>query len=57
VQCFIIKRHIDSKSHSLQDYIKIKEGEKKVSLWSTLEDQKKVQSPRKKYEDTYEVRV
>jgi hypothetical protein len=32
-------------------------GEKKVSLWSTSEDQKQVQSPRKKDKDTYEVRV
>jgi hypothetical protein len=28
-----------------------------MSLWSTSEDQKKVQSPRKKDEYTYEVRV
>jgi hypothetical protein len=35
---------------------KIYDG-KKVSLWSTSKDQKQVQSPRKKDEDTYEVRV
>jgi hypothetical protein len=32
-------------------------GERKMSLWSTSKDQKQVHSPRKKDEDTYEVRV
>jgi hypothetical protein len=44
--------------HTFWDTIQTKRwGETNMSLLSTSEDQKQVQSPRKKDKDTYEVRV
>ena len=57
MQCFITKRHNGSTLYILEIIYVYKQGERKVSMRSTSENQKQVQSPRKKVGDTYEVRV